>query len=180
MHTDELDRLLKMSDPARGIDAEEQRLAVEMVDQSIPTPKRRRYARPVAVGAITAVLLGAGGVAAASTTDLWEGWAQNDSLAIVHYELPSGASCEWRIGNVQGAPDEVDEVIRDTLAGAEFDDADIAAGAAYVGAAGDPSTDDHAYETGISWAVNLRIEGALEAHGLEGQWSSIEGQGFCE
>jgi hypothetical protein len=180
MRTDPLDHLLTMSDPAGDSTADERRLAAEMADRSIPArTSRRRSARPIAVGALAAVLLGGGGMAAAAATGLWEGWAQNDALAVVHYELPSGISCEWRIGNVQGAPDEVDDVIREALAGVKLDDAEIAEGAASVGVSGNPLTDDHAYETGINWAVHLRIQEALEAHDLDGTWSSISGQGFC-
>ncbi|MFG6444797.1 hypothetical protein ACFXP7_05780 [Microbacterium sp. P06] len=180
MHTDEIDQLLTRSDPANDLSAQERRLTAEMIEKSTPMRKRRGYARPLAVGAIAAVLLGGGGMAAAAASGLWEGWAQNDALAIVHYELPSGVSCEWRIGNVRGAPDEVDQVIREALADLDLTDADIAEGAAYVGVTGDPLTDAHAYETGISWAVTLRIERALAAHDLDDKWTSIGGQGFCE
>ena len=179
MHTDDVDQLLTMSDPAREVTAKQRRLAVEMAEQSRPV-EERRFARPVAVGAVAAVLLGGGGMAAAAATGLWEGWAQNDALAILQYELPSGASCEWRIGNLEGAPDEVDDIVRDTLTGVEITTADIAEGAAYVDAAGDPRTDDGAFETGYVWAVNLRLQDAYAANGYEGQWWSIEGQGYCE
>jgi hypothetical protein len=179
MHTKDVDQLLAMSDPAREVTAKQRRLAAEMAEQSAPAIERR-FARPIAVGAVAAVLLGGGGMAAAAATGLWEGWAQNDALAILHYELPSGASCEWRIGNITGAPDEIDQIVRDTLADAQITAADIAEGAAYVGAAGDPLTDDGAFETGYAWAVNLRLEEAYADHGYEGQWWSIEGQGFCE
>ena len=180
MHTDEVDQLLKMSDPASDLTPKEQRLTAEMVERSIPARKRQRYGRPIAVATIAAVLLGGGGLAAVAASGLWEGWAQNDALAIVHYELPSGVSCEWRIGNVEGAPDEVDDVIREALAGVELDDVEVAEGAAYVGVSGDPLTDSHTYETGIMWAINLRVEEALRAHGLDDKWASMEGQGLCE
>lgn len=180
MHTDDIDRLLEMSDPAGELTAEEQRSAAEMVERSTPVTMRRRSARPLAVGAMTALLLGGGGVAAAAVNGLWEGWAQDDALASVRYELPSGVSCEWRIGNVQGAPHEVDDVIREALAGVELDDAEVAEGAESVGVFGDPLTDDHAYETGISRAITLRIERALAGHELDGTWASIDGQGYCE
>ena len=53
-------------------------------------------------------------------------------------------------------------------------------GAAYVGVSGDPLTDSHTYGTGIMWAINLRVEEALSAHGLDDKWASMEGQGLCE
>ena len=180
MYTDEHDKLLMMSDPADDLTAKEQRLVAEMAEQSTPVTIRRRYARPIAAGAIAAMLLGGGGIAAAAASGLWSPWAQNDALAIVDYELPSGVNCELRIGNVQGAPGEVDDVIRDALAGVEFDDRDIAEGAAYVGVTENPLTDDDAYETGLTSAVHLRIKKALITHDLDGKWASIDGEGFCQ
>lgn len=179
MHIRDVDQLLAMSDPAREATAPQCRLAAEMAEQSAPA-RERRFARPIAVGAVAAVLLCGGGMAAAAATGWWEGWAQNNALAILHDELPSGASCEWRIGNITGAPDEIDDIVRETLADAQITPADIAEGAAYVGAAGDPLTDDGAFQTGFAWAVNLRLEQAYADHGYEGQWWSIEGQGLCE
>jgi hypothetical protein len=179
MHTDEIDTLLNAGDPANELTAAEQRVVAEMVGRSVPARMRRRYARPIAVGAIAAVLIGGGGMAAAAVTGLWDPWAQNDALATLSYELPSGVSCELRIGNVQGAPDEVDDVIREALSGAQFSAADVAEGAASIGSA-DTTSDDEAYQTGFNWAVNLRIERALEAHDLDGKWASFSGQAICE
>lgn len=177
MHTDDIDRLLADSNPVSDLTGKERRLLATLADQSAPTG-RRRYARPIAITAIAATLLAGGGVAAAAANGLWSPWAQNDALITIEYELPSGTECEFRFGNVTGAP-EIDAVIRDALAGVEIEDADIVEGATYVGAAGDPLTDDHAYETGIMWAIQLRIEEALVAHDLDDQWSSIDGEGFC-
>lgn len=177
MRTDDLGKLLAGSDPVGELSPRERQALSAMVDRSVP-PRRRRYA-PVAVTAIAAALLGGGGMAAAAATGLWSPWAQNDPLVAVEYELPSGASCEYRFGNVEGAPDEVDDVIRDALAGVEFSDKEIIEGADHVGVAGDPLADDHAYETGLMWAVQLRIEEALVAHDLDNQWASIDGEGFC-
>lgn len=178
MDTNEVDTLLTMSDPARDLTVRERHAVAAMVTQSTPTAKTRRHLRPIAIAGITAALLGGGGIAVAAT-GLWNGWAEDDALAILKYELPSGVSCERRIGNVQGAPDEVDEVIRATLAGADIDDAEVAEGAAYVGAS-DPLTDDDAYQAGYNWAIILRIEEALTARGLDDKWASLEGQGICQ
>lgn len=175
MQTDEIDELLKMSDPASELTAKERRAAAEMVDQSMP-PKRRRYARPLAVGTIAAVLLCGGGMAAAAATGLWDGWAQDDALAILHYELPSGVPCEIRIGNVQGAPDAVDDAIRDALAGAEFDDAEVASS---IDNSVDPLTDDEAYENAYNWTVVAHIDEALKANGLESVKPQYSAQGNC-
>ena len=179
MHTDDVDQLLTMSDPAREVTAKERRLVLEMTEKSRPT-KERRFARPLAVGAVAAVLLGGVGMAAAEATGLWEGWAQNDALAILHYDLPSGASCEWRIGSLLGAPNEMNDIVRETLAGVEISASEVAEAAAAIGATGESLTDDHAFQIGYTWAINFRLEDAYAEHGYEGQWDSIEGQGICE
>jgi len=180
MHTDEVDKLLTMSDPASELTLGEQQLSAEMIDQSMPAKRLRRYARPIAAGAIAAVLLGGGGVAAAAVTGLWDPWAEKDALAILHYELPSGASCDMRVGNVQGAPDEVDDVIRDAMDGVVIDDADVVEGATYGGNIGDPLTDDEAYQTGFNWAIIRHLEAALAAHDLESEFPQFSAQGVCE
>ena len=68
MHTDELDQFLMRSDPAGALTSTEQQLLAEIAEQSAPAQKRR-YARPVAVGAIVAILLGGGGLATAAAND---------------------------------------------------------------------------------------------------------------
>lgn len=177
MYTDEFDNFLAESDPVGDLTASEQRLAAAMAEQSAPV-RKHRYSRPLAVAAVAALLFGGGGVAAAAATGLWSPWAQSDPLVSVAYQLPSGASCEFRFGNVEGAPDEVDDVIREALAGVELSDREVAEAAATI-LSGDPSTDDHVYETGVMWAVQYRINAALEAHGLSDQWASIDGEGQC-
>lgn len=178
MHTTDLDQRLRKSDPARELTPTEHRLVAEMVARSAPV-KKGRVSRPVAVGVVAAVLLGGGGVAAATAAGVWEGWAQNDALATLRYELPSGASCEWRLGDITGAPAVVDDIVRDTLSDVRVTAADVAEGAAHVGVTGDPLTDDSAFETGYAWAVNLRLQEAYAAHGFDGQWWDLEGQGIC-
>ncbi|WP_309066154.1 hypothetical protein [Microbacterium sp.] len=119
-------------------------------------------------------------MAAAAASGIWSGWAEEEPLAVLHYELPSGASCERRIGNVQGAPDEANEVIRDALTGLRLDTADILDGAAYSGAADNVLEDDEIYQNAYNWALFLRVQDALEAHGLDTKWASFEGQGICQ
>lgn len=177
MHTDEFEALLASSDPVGELTPRERQAVSVMVSRSVAAP-RRRYA-PVALTTLAAALLGGGSVAAAAAAGLWSPWAQNDPLVSIEYELPSGTSCEYRFGNIEGAPDEVDDVIRAALSRVKFSDADIIEGAQHVGVTGDPLTNDDAYETGLMWAVQIRIEEALEAHGLDDQWSSIDGEGFC-
>lgn len=179
MEPDELDRILKQSDPASQLSVAERRTALMLVDRSRPA-KLPRLSRPIAIGMVSALLLGGGGVVAAAATGLWDGWAEDDPLAILHYSLPSGASCEWRIGNVQGAPAEVEKVIRESLADAMFSDDDVARAVADLGVNTDPMKDDVTYQTGYNWAVVDHVEEALDDHGLDGKWASFSGQGVCQ
>ena len=178
MHTDELDQFLMRSDPAGPLTSTEQQLLAEIAEQSAPAQKRR-YARPVAVGAIVAILLGGGGLATAAANDIWAPWAQ-DPLIKVNYVLPSGKTCEYRLGDLQQAEDGVADVIRDALAGAEFDDSEVVAAAEYIGVTEDPRTDDNAYFTGVIWAIQLRINQALAAHDLSAEsYDDLSGEAIC-
>ena len=179
MQIDDLDEYLERGDPAARLTTQEQHLVATMVDQSVP-PRRSRRARPVvAVTAAVVVLGGAGLAAAAATGDRWSPWAQDDVLAVLSYERPSGESCELRLGNVGGAPAAVRDVIRDVLLEPRLDDAAVVAEAARVLPGRDPLTDDHAYDTGVAYAVQARIDDALATHGLDGQWESYESEVIC-
>ncbi|MGB4137925.1 MAG: hypothetical protein WA971_15265 [Microbacterium sp.] len=178
MHTDMFDDLLRQSDPVTALSPAERRAVARMIDQSETVTSWPRV-RLIAIGAIAAALLGGGSVAMAAT-GLWSGWAQNDPLAILYYELPSGASCEMRIGNVRGATDEVDEVIREALADVRFDETDIAKALEARGVTGDPAADDDLYQNGFNLAVTARMQDALEAHGLDGKWAAINAEGACQ
>ncbi|MFF8185640.1 hypothetical protein ACF044_00055 [Microbacterium sp. NPDC016588] len=177
---DDIDVLLDQSDPVKALTPQERRAASLMIAASARDRRRAWYLRPLVVGGIAAVLVSGGGVAAAAATGVWDVWAQNDALATLHYDLPSGASCELRLGNVEGAPVDVDNAIRDALAGAQIYDSEVARAAASIGVAGDTATEDDAYQAGFNWAVNERIEQALSARGLNGQWQSFNGQGNCQ
>lgn len=177
---DNLDVLLNDSDPTNALSAEERRATSQMIVASKRGLRRRGYLRPLAAGGIAAVLVGGGGIAAAAATGVWDLWAQDDALAILRYQLPSGASCELRLGNVQGAPGEVDDAIRDALAGVRIEESEVASAASSNGVTGDTATSDEAYQAGFNWAVNDRIDQELASRGLNGQWQSFNGQGNCQ
>ena len=170
MHPNEIDTLLTMSDPARSLTARERQLTAAMADQSAPVRSRIRFSRSLALSGLVALLLGGGGAVAAAATGLWDGWAQD--------ELPSGASCEMRIGNVQGAPDEVSNVIRDALTGLTLDDAAVVAAAGHE--TGDPLTSDALYQDGVNGAVVQRVEEALTAQNLTSSRPIYFAQGVCQ
>lgn len=178
MYTDEFENLLDGSSPVGELAAEERRAVAMMIDEAAPAPKKHRHlVRPFAIGAIAVAFLGGGGVAAAAVTGFWDQWAQDDPLAILHYELPSGVACEMRIGNVQEAPAEVSDLIRESLAGVDFDDADVIENAP---AGEDVLSDDDSYQAAYNWTIVAYIEDALKADGLESAEPQYSAQGNCE
>ncbi|GAA3933293.1 hypothetical protein [Microbacterium soli] len=180
MYTDDdFDNLLNGSSPVRGLMAEERRAVAIMVDESAPPKSPRRNAQPIAIGAIVVAFLGCGGAAAAAVTGIWAPWAQDDALATLHYELPSGVSCEMRIGNVKQAPPEVSDLIRKSLVGVEFKSADVIENAT-PGDSKDVLTDDNAYQDAYNWTVATYIDDALKAHGIDNATPQFSAQANCE
>lgn len=177
MDADEFGRLLDGSGPVRELTADERRAVAMMIVESAPPKKHRRLARPIAIGAIAVTLLGGGGVAAAAVTGLWDQWAQDDPLAVLHYKLPSGIACEMRIGNIREAPTEAADVIRESLAGVEFNDDDVVENAI---AGEDVLRNDDAYQSAYNSTVVTYIEDALKARGLERAVPQYSAQANCE
>ncbi len=156
MYTDEFENLLDGSSPVGELAAEERRAVAMMIDEAAPAPKKhRRLVRPFAIGAIAVAFLGGGGVAAAAVTGF----------------------CEMRIGNVQEAPAEVSDLIRESLAGVDFDDADVIENAP---AGEDVLSDDDSYQAAYNWTIVAYIEDALKADGLESAEPQYSAQGNCE
>lgn len=175
MHTNELDSLLTAGDPARALRPEERRLAANMAKRSAP---RRWFVRPLAVTSVLALLLGGGGVAA-TATGFWSPWAQHDAFAAIMLELPSGATCELRLGNMQDAPNEVRKVAQEAFSDFEITDQEIMKGEAYFGIPGtDPFIDDDAYSRAARWAALQHLDQALQTRGLEFNYQ-FSGEGFC-
>lgn len=177
MYTGDFDTLLDRSSPVGELAAEERRAVAMMIDRSVPAKEHRRVVRPIAIGAIAVALLGGGGVATAAVTGLWDQWAQDDPLAILHYELPSGVACEMRIGNVQEAPEEVSDLIRESLAGVNFNNSDVVENA---GASKDVLSDDNAYQDAYNWTVVTFIDDVLKADGLDRAEPQYSAQANCE
>lgn len=178
MQTDEWDRWVSGCDPTGELTSRERELLAALVEESAPR-RRRRYARPIAATVVAAVTLSGAGVAAAAA-GVWDRWAQKDPYLAVAFQLPSGARCEYRRGNLQGASPEVEQVVRDTLANATFSDEDVVNGAKHVDYAQDPLTDDDAYQLGLSWAVTMRVDKAMAAHGLSWpEGTTMSGQVIC-
>lgn len=174
---DELAKQLDGSSPVKDLTAGERRAVRMMVEKVSPSKNRPRVVRPIAIGSIAVALLGGGGVAAAAVTGLWDKWAEDDPLAILHYELPSGLACEMRIGNVQGAPAEISDTIRSSLTGVEFTDADVIKNAT---ANHDVLSDDDAYQIAYNWTVVVFINDALKTDVLDHTEPQYSAQANCE
>lgn len=176
---DDLDSLLNGSRPVIDLGSEVRRTVTVMVEESASTNKHRRRLQPVAIGAIVVTLFGGGTATAAAVTGIWAPWAQDDPLAILHYELPSGASCEMRIGKVEHASPEVSGVIRESLRGKEFGDADVIENA-FEGGPRDVLVDDNVYQDAYNGTVVAYIDAALSAHGIDYAKLQYSAQANCE
>ncbi|MGO3148221.1 MAG: hypothetical protein ACTIJ6_11150 [Leucobacter sp.] len=174
MRANHFDELLQASDPTVSLTAAERRLVSKMVRGSTP---RNWRSRPVATIALVALLLGGGGTAVAAI-GLWSPWAQNDAFAKLTFELPNGTECEYRLGDMRDAPEEVQKVIQEAFLDYELDEKDISDAAAYLGITENPITDDEKYARAARWAAALRVEKTLNEHGLKPEYQ-FSGEGFC-
>lgn len=177
MRTDEFDQRMRECDPAGELSFRDRELLAVMTAESRPV-RKHRYARSIGVIAVAGVVLG-GTAAVAAASGLWEPWAQDDPYVTVPFHVPSGAQCEMRVGDLQGVPPEVEQVVRETLANATFTDADVVKAAKSVESAEDPLTDDATYEMGLNWAITKRVDAALAVRGLSWDGSSMSGQAIC-
>lgn len=78
--------------------------------RSAATERRRRSATVIAAGGLA--VLFAGGAAAAAAAGLWNPWAE-DPDGVFHYSLPSGATCEERVGDISVANPDVRTAIQE-------------------------------------------------------------------
>ncbi|PPF56452.1 hypothetical protein C5B94_03255 [Clavibacter michiganensis] len=160
--------------------------------------RRRRRATPRAVvfGTVVALTIGGAGAAAAATFSGWEPWVANAD-ATVHFTLPSGTACEYRIVVNQNRADAADfrvaqDFLRstDVLAAADIDSElgrVIARQAAGDGTDADPaaqvpSTDERYYRA-VHGAITNVVWDALEARGaadpVTGSELSLSSQSDC-
>lgn len=87
-----------------------------LVAESAPSEdrraRRRSWRRPLAAGLMSVLVLGGVATAAAAATGVWPLWAETPD-AVAQFALPSGAQCEYRLGNVQGHDPAAVQLIRD-------------------------------------------------------------------
>ncbi|MGH3510424.1 MAG: hypothetical protein ACRDPI_09370 [Nocardioidaceae bacterium] len=114
--TFDIDELLDSSAPGLCEPAETHEAVVGLVvaARRAARPVRRRRRQAVLVGT-TAALLTAGGTAVATTHSIWAApWADHP-LTSITYTLPSGGTCEQRIGNLKIADPAAQTLIQDWL-----------------------------------------------------------------
>jgi hypothetical protein len=76
---------------------------------------RRHLSRAATVGISTAIVLATAGAAAAAAFGPWySGWAE-DPVATITYTVPSGDTCERRIGAIAGADPDMRVAVQDFL-----------------------------------------------------------------
>jgi hypothetical protein len=171
MHDTELDALLAppaLTNPA-SLDA----------DLAAMLHRPRRAPRLIAAGVGVALVLGGSTAAAASMGAFdWAPWAQSVPSQLL--TLPSGAQCEFRIGNViVGDPDAAaatEQLIAETDFVAEIDMDAVLREYDVV----DP--DDVTYRSLFSGAAHFLLMKKLEDRGFdldEIYFGSISGEGHC-
>lgn len=163
--------------PSSDLDEMVRRAAREMRR----TRRRRVTPRSVALGTVLVLALGGAGAAAAATISRWQPWAENPD-ATVHFTLPSGSSCEYRIV-ARDTGDPADYLAArdyltstDVLALADIDGELSRVRAREVAVRGDssdagtpatgPYSDDELYRQAVSGAVLNVIWDELEARGI--------------
>jgi len=139
---------------------------------------RRVTPRSVAIGTVLVLTLGGAGAAAAATISGWEPWAENPD-AVVHFTLPSGTACEYRMvakdtstpADFTAARDYLKST--DVLALADVEGQLARVTAAQVGSDEDsavPATsvysEDQLYFQGVTGAINNVIWDEMEARGI--------------
>jgi hypothetical protein len=134
--------------------------------------------RSVAIGTVLLLTLGGAGAAAAATISGWEPWVENPD-AVVHFTLPGGASCEYRIvakdtgssADFIAARDYLRST--DVLALADIDGELARVSSRMVGpddGSAVPATsvysEDQLYYQGVTGAINNVIWDEMEARGI--------------
>lgn len=168
MKGDELDRLLRESNPAIQLSPEERRLARSLARRS--TPRRRRI-RPAGFAAIALGVLTAAGASAAAAAGIWPPWAESNSFATFSVVLPSGTSCELRVGDLPAdTPEEVRHFLDKDMGDIELDKEMVRKAAVELGIAESALTDDETYISATNWAVALMVGSVLEGHGFADEY----------
>lgn len=125
--SDELEALLDRTAPngvpiSRAVEAELGRMAVAARTET-PGVAVHRVSRLATAGIIAAVVFGgAGAAAAAVSVHEWFGWEKNPDR-IYEFTLPSGDTCETRLGVVTGDDSRMVAAVKDYIASVDLGDA---------------------------------------------------------
>lgn len=183
----------------RSPELEEQLARLTVATRS--AARSQRYRRPGMVAAAGGLaLLFAGGAVAAAATGLWHPWAESPD-GTFRYSLPSGVSCEERVGDIHAENPEVQTAIQEI-----FRSVDVVAAADIEGAEkrlrGEPeaiaiakdwidaghteltTTDDVLAQMATSHAVNDVVMTELGERGFDADapenMISVRGQAICD
>ena len=147
---------------------------------------KTRLGRRLAVtGVALALVVGGTGVAAAVTNYEWPWWAQQPD-ATMQITLPSGAQCEYLIGNLQNADPEITDAARGFIATApvpttsQVDERVVAIHGETL--AQSPEADrDRRYTLGVWDVISEELNADLQQHGFDDtQGPEFEGVITCE
>ncbi|WP_435746944.1 hypothetical protein [Microbacterium sp. PMB16] len=163
--------------------------------------RSQRYRRPGLVAAAGGLaLLFAGGAVAAAATGLWHPWAEEPD-GTFRYTLPSGVSCEERVGDIRAENPEVQTAIQeifrsvDVVAAADIEGAErrlrsepeaiaIAEGWIDAGRTELATTDDVLAQMATSHAVSDVVMAELDERGFDPDapenMISVRGQAICD
>ncbi len=153
----------------------------------VPAARRRatrvyRTPRIVAGGAALALVLGGATAAAASIGGFgWQPWAQQ---AVNHtFTLPSGAECEFRMGNVIIGDPEAAAAAQDVIDHTDFvAELDVDALMDEYAHAGSTATGDDAYKQAIATGSTFLVLDKLRDRGFDVDapyFGSVTGEGHC-
>ncbi|GEP28237.1 hypothetical protein E3O11_16275 [Cryobacterium levicorallinum] len=147
---------------------------------------KSRLGRRLAIsGVALALVLGGTGVAAAVTNFEWPSWAQQPDAAM-QITLPSGAQCEYLIGNLQNADPEIMDAARAFFASAPVPttaqvDARVVAVHGETLAQTPEGDRDRRYSSGVVGVMADELDADLQQHGFDSaQRPYFEGVITCE
>ncbi len=200
---DELDRALQqLAHPATPVTpaVEDQLAVLTITTLRESTPRRcRRASQAALIGGISlAAVLGIGATAVA--TGLWAPWALEPEGSF-RYTLPSGVTCEQRVGDLVAENPDVRRAVQEIFASTDVvGTSDIAGWADRLGAddsarqyaeaivaqsdtPGTSTIEDVVYGMAVSQAVIETVSDELAARGFdvddENNLISVQGQSLC-
>ncbi len=204
MTRDALDDLLDASAPAPTLDKRDVRAMVADARREVRVAPRAKRAAAI-TGVLALLMAGGAGVATAADYFDWAPWAQ-DPVGAYTYELPSGAACEVRFGNVQivdrkdrDRREEIEQDLREWFNGTDVAGAALADVNDYIADSragehkmqledgsqvpagyGTPYYDaDLEYQAALSQSIDDKVMAESERLGYADEIASLEGHGYC-